>query len=194
MALLSGGDTGWRYLDVAREPKPSRARLGPKRQHGSSLYPSNCELDYDLYRDELPYWVYEYQKIPPLINHIPVKARQTHAGARGKSRLSPQPAARSSPSSPAGRTKPIKGELSQIKAQVDSLLESLDHMDQQRERLAGFKESEKKRGQTGAESPSPAGEGSQEPRKEGTGAGGHSDLCNMDSAEESTDIEDTTWE
>lgn len=31
----------------------------------------------------------------------------------------------------------IKGELSQIKAQVDSLLESLDRMDQRRERLAG---------------------------------------------------------
>lgn len=25
-------------LDMAREPKPSRARLGQKRQHGSSLY------------------------------------------------------------------------------------------------------------------------------------------------------------
>lgn len=31
----------------------------------------------------------------------------------------------------------IKGELSQIKAQVDSLLESLDRMDQRRERLSG---------------------------------------------------------
>ena len=177
----------------------------------------------------------------------------------------------------------IKGELSQIKAQVDSLLESLDRMDQRRERLAGegtgrrpsgtrmsvpgslrahasldpepgvrgpslhsregarhpepagqiplvlpeagraesgplargdpartgllfarvpqisaasvlagSKESEKKRVETGAESPSPAGEGSREPRgKEGTGADGHSDLRNIDSAEESTDTEET---
>ncbi|XP_026712784.1 RNA-binding Raly-like protein [Athene cunicularia] len=190
---------GWKYLDMAREPKPSRARLGQKRQHSSSLYHSNCELDYDLYRDDFPYRVYEYQKIPPLINRIPVKARRTHVGAGGKSSLSPQPGARSSTSSMTGRTKlraeelhSIKGELSQIKAQVDSLLESLDRMDQRRERLAGSKESEKKRVEMGAESPSPAGEGSREPRgKEGMGSDGHSDLRNIDSAEESTDTEET---
>ncbi|KAM6063860.1 RNA-binding Raly-like protein isoform 1-T1 [Theristicus caerulescens] len=209
MTLFGGGDAGWRYLDMAREPKPSRARLGQKRQHGSSLYHSNCDLDYDLYRDDFPYRVHEYQKIPPLINRIPVKARRTHVGTGSKSSLSPQPGARSSTSSTAGRTKcwiltaplpavraeelhSIKGELSQIKAQVDSLLESLDRMDQRRERLAGSKESEKKRVETGAESPSPAGEGSREPRgKEGTGADGHSDLRNIDSTEESTDTEET---
>lgn len=52
-----------------------------------------------------PCRVYEYQKIPPLINRIPVKARRTHVGAGGKSSLSPQPGARSSTSSTAGRTK-----------------------------------------------------------------------------------------
>lgn len=121
MTLFGSGDAGWRYLDMAREPKPSRARLGQKRQHGSSLYHSNCDLDYDLYRDDFPYRVYEYQKIPPLINRIPVKTRRTHVGAGGKSSLSPQPGARSSTSSTAGRTKlraeelhSIKGELSQI--------------------------------------------------------------------------------
>ena len=58
--------------------------------------------------------------------------------------------------------------------------------------LVGSKESEKKRVETGAESPSPAGEGSREPRgKEGTGSDGHSDLRNIDSAEESTDTEET---
>ncbi|XP_009072797.1 PREDICTED: RNA-binding Raly-like protein [Acanthisitta chloris] len=201
----SGGKCLWgliiliiRDLDMAREPKPSRARLGQKRQHSSSLYHSNCDLDYDLYRDDFPYRVYEYQKIPPLINRIPVKARRTHMGAGGKSSLSPQPGARSSTSSTAGRTKlraeelhSIKGELSQIKAQVDSLLESLDRMDQRREHLAGSKETEKKRVELGAESPSPARERSGESRgKEGTGADGHSDLRNIDSAEESTDTEE----
>ncbi|XP_064315239.1 RNA-binding Raly-like protein isoform X3 [Phalacrocorax carbo] len=186
-------------LDMAREPKPSRARLGQKRQHGSSLYHSNCDLDYDLYRDDFSYRVYEYQKIPPLINRIPVKARRTHVGAGSKSSPTPQPGARSSTSSTAGRTKlraeelhSIKGELSQIKAQVDSLLESLDRMDQRRERLAGSKESEKNRVEVGAESLSPAGEGSREPQgKEGMGADGHSDLRNIDSTEESTDTEET---
>ncbi|XP_014804180.1 PREDICTED: RNA-binding Raly-like protein isoform X2 [Calidris pugnax] len=186
---------------MAREPKPSRARLGQKRQHGSSLY-HNCDLDYDLYRDDFPYRVYEYQKIPPLINRIPVKARRSHVGARSKSSLSPQPGARSSSSSAVGRTKlgaeelhSIKGELSQIKARVDSLLESLDRMDQRRERLEGPKESEKKRAETGAESPSPAGEGSREARgKEGTGADGHSDLRNIDSAEEEEEEESTDTE
>ncbi|XP_068811605.1 RNA-binding Raly-like protein isoform X2 [Struthio camelus] len=204
MTLFGSEDACWRYLDMAREPKPSRARLGQKRQHSSALYHSNCDLDYDLYRDDFPYRVYEYQKIPPLINRIPVKARRTHVGAGGKSSLSPQSGTRNSTSSTTGRTKlraeelhSIKGELSQIKAQVDSLLESLDRMDQRRDRLsvsvpAGSKESEKKRVEVGAESPSPAGEGPREPQgKEGSGADGHSDLRNIDSAEESTDTEET---
>ncbi|XP_062442327.1 RNA-binding Raly-like protein isoform X1 [Rhea pennata] len=204
MTLFGSEDACWRYLDMAREPKLSRARLGQKRQHSSTLYHSNCDLDYNLYRDDFPYRVYEYQKIPPLINRIPVKARRTHVGAGGKSSLSPQPGTRSSTSSMTGRTKlraeelhSIKGELSQIKAQVDSLLESLDRMDQRRDRLsvsvpAGSKEIEKKRVEVGAELPSPAGEGPQEPQgKEGSGADGHSDLRNIDSAEESTDTEET---
>ncbi|XP_035192492.1 RNA-binding Raly-like protein isoform X1 [Oxyura jamaicensis] len=196
MSAAGGRDACWRYLDMAREAKPSRARLGQKRQHSSSLYHGNCDLDYDLYRDDFPYRVYEYQKIPPLINRIPVKARRTHAGAGGKSSPSPQPGARSSSSSTGTRTKlraeelhSIKGELSQIKAQVDSLLESLDRMDQRRERLSGCKESEKKRAEVGAASPSPGGEGSR--GKEGTGGDGRSDLRTIDSAEESTDTEET---
>ncbi|XP_062448905.1 LOW QUALITY PROTEIN: RNA-binding Raly-like protein [Rhea pennata] len=174
---------------------------GPHKPAHSSPH-SNCDLDYSLYRDDFPYRVYEYQKIPPLINRIPVKARRTHVGAGGKSSLSPQPGMRSSTSSVTGRTKlwaeelhSIKGELSQIKAQVDSLLESLDRMDQRRDRLSGegmIKEIEKKRVEVGAELPSPAGEGPREPQgKEGSGADGHSCLRNINSAEESTDTEET---
>lgn len=175
----------------------------------------------------------------------------------------------------------IKGELSQIKAQLDSLLESLDRMGQRREHLtgegigrrpsntcvpalgtswahmslspelglrgtslcaqdiqswldrfptsfpssglagksptfwhkgngqgrnsflhrypkflvsafSGFKESEKKRTEPGTESPSPVGEGSQRSQgKEGTRADGDIDLRNIDSAEKSTDTEET---
>ncbi|XP_061231917.1 RNA-binding Raly-like protein [Neopsephotus bourkii] len=195
MTLFGSRDAGWRYLDMAREPKLSRARLGQKRQHGSSLYHSNCDLDYDFCRDEFPHRVYEYQKIPPLINRIPVKTRRAHMGTGGKSSPSAQPKARSSTSSTVERTKlhaeelhSIKGELCQIKAQVDSLLESVDRMDQRRERLAGSKESERKRLGTGAESPSPVEERSQ--GQEGRGADGHSDLHSIDSTEESTDTEE----
>ncbi|XP_053843750.1 RNA-binding Raly-like protein [Vidua macroura] len=199
MTLFGSGDAGWRYLEMARESKASRARLGQKRQHSSSLYHSDCDLDYDLYRDDFPYRVYEYQKIPPLINCIPIKTRRTHLGAGSKSSLSPQPGTRSSSSSTTGRTKlqaeelhSIKGELSQIKAQVDSLLESLDRMGQRRERLTESKEREKKRVEPGTELTSPVGEGSQESqRKEGMGADGDSDLHNIDSVEESTDTEGT---
>ncbi|XP_021264360.1 heterogeneous nuclear ribonucleoprotein C-like isoform X1 [Numida meleagris] len=157
---------------------------------------STCDLDYSLYRDDFPYRVYEYQKIPPLINRIPVKARRTHARAGGTSSPSPQHGARSSASSTGTRTKlraeelhSIKEELSQIKARVDSLLESLERMDQRRERLSGCKESEKKRAEVGSASPAPLGEGSR--GKEGSGGNGRSDLRNIDSAEESTDTEET---
>ncbi|XP_066183422.1 RNA-binding Raly-like protein [Sylvia atricapilla] len=130
-----------------------------------------------------PCKVHEYQKIPPLINHIPVKTRRTHLGAGSKSSLSPQPGMRSSTSSTTGWTKlqaeelqSIKGELSQIKAQVDNLLER-------------SKESEK-RTEPGTESPSPVGDGSQELQgKEGRGADEDSNLRNIDSAE-STDTEE----
>ena len=62
---------------------------------------------------------------------------------RGLSRMACRPAAPGGilmaplPAVRAEELHSIKGELSQIKAQVDSLLESLDRMDQRRERLAG---------------------------------------------------------
>ncbi|XP_067419569.1 RNA-binding Raly-like protein [Emydura macquarii macquarii] len=202
MTLFGSEDGCWRYLDMAREPKPSRSRPGQKRQHGGALYHSNCELDYELYRDDFPYRVYEYQKIPPLINRIPVKTRRAHMGTGGKSSLSPHPGPRGSSNAAVVRTKlraeelhSIKGELSQIKAQVDNLLESLDRMDQRRERLVGergSKEGEKKKAQASEEASYAAGDSLREPRgKESAAADGQSDLRDIDSAEESTDTEET---
>lgn len=49
--------------------------------------------------------VYEYQKIPPLISHIPVKTKRSHLGAGGKSTLAPHTGLKSSNNSMAGRTK-----------------------------------------------------------------------------------------
>ncbi|TRZ25893.1 hypothetical protein HGM15179_001240 [Zosterops borbonicus] len=159
MTLFGSEDRGWRYLDMARESKLSQARLDQKQQHSSSLYHSNCDLDYDLYRDDFPYLVHEYQKIPPLINCIPVKTRGGCSGggcpgwdaflALGGIFMAPLPTVQ------AEELHSIKGELSQIKAQVDGLLESLDCMDQQREHFMESKESEKKRAEPGTESPSP---------------------------------------
>ncbi|XP_074865188.1 RNA-binding Raly-like protein isoform X2 [Carettochelys insculpta] len=192
MTLFGGERACWRYLDMARELKPSRTRPRQKRPHGSALYHS-WDLDYELYREDFPYRVYDYQKIPPLINRIPVKARRAHPGPGGKSRLSPPAGSRGGSSAAVGRTKlraeelhSIKGELSQIKAQVDSLLESLDRMDQRRERPGGERGSKE-----GEEPSSPVGATLQEPwGKESPAGEVRSGLRDIDSAEESTDTEE----
>ncbi|XP_061449961.1 RNA-binding Raly-like protein isoform X2 [Rhineura floridana] len=191
MTLFGSREGCWRYLDMAREPKLSHTRPSQKRQHG--VYPS-CDLDYELFKEDLPYRVYEYQKIPPLISHIPVKIRRSHLGAGGKTSLGAHTVLRGSSNSTSGRTKlraeelhSIKGELSQIKAQVDSLLESLDRMDQRREHPTGSKEV-KKKVVAGTEASYSAGEPIR--RKENTANDGRAVLQDVDSAEESTDTEE----
>ncbi|XP_066493646.1 RNA-binding Raly-like protein isoform X2 [Tiliqua scincoides] len=193
MTLFGSREACWRYLDMAREPKLSHSRpSGQKRQHGGGLYP--CDLDYELYKEDFPYRVYEYQKIPPLISHIPVKTRRSHLGAGGKTGLGPHTSLRGNHNSTTGRTKlraeelhSIKGELSQIKAQVDSLLESLDRMDQRREYPTGSKEGKKKTPPSG-EASYAAGEPSR--KKESTANDGRTTLQDVDSADESTDTEE----
>ncbi|XP_042293935.1 RNA-binding Raly-like protein [Sceloporus undulatus] len=186
MTLFGSSEGYWRYLDMAREPKLSHTRPGQKRQHSGSLYP--CDLDYEIYKDDLPYRVYEYQKIPPLISHIPVKTRRSHLGSGGKTSLGPGLRGNNSM---AGRTKLraeelhcIKGELSQIKVQVDNLLESLDRMDQRRDHNAGSKDSKKKTPASG-EASCPAGDPVQRTENDG-----HAALQDVDSADESTDTEE----
>ncbi|XP_026531723.1 heterogeneous nuclear ribonucleoprotein C-like 1 [Notechis scutatus] len=191
MTLFGRREGCWRYINMAQEPKLSHTRPGQKRQQTVSLYPSNCDLDYELYKDDLPYRIYEYQKIPPLIGHIPIKIRRSHLGAESKTRLSPHTDLRSNSNPTTGRTKlraeelhSIKGELSQIKAQVDNLLESLNRMDQQREHPTGAKENKRK--PFASVDPSyPAGELTRvkgSVRNEGQ--------QEVDSAEESTDTEE----
>ncbi|VFV38938.1 Hypothetical predicted protein [Lynx pardinus] len=87
--------------------------------------------------------VYECQRIPPLINRVPVKIRRTQVGMGIKSSCSPHKGPRKS-HLPQEQIKlqteelhSIRGELSQIKAQVDRLLETLERMDQQRDQLLG---------------------------------------------------------
>ncbi|XP_015280272.1 PREDICTED: RNA-binding Raly-like protein isoform X2 [Gekko japonicus] len=189
MTLFGSREGCWRYLDMAREPKLSHTRPGQKRQHGGGLYHS--DLEYEVYKEDFPYRVYEYQKIPPLISHIPVKTKRSHLGAGGKG---PHTGLKSSGNSMAGRTKlraeelhSIKGELSQIKAQVDSLLDSLDRMDQRREHPTGSKDG-KKKNLSGGESSYAAGD---TPRKKESAANdGHTATQELDSADESTDTEE----
>ncbi|XP_059939849.1 RNA-binding Raly-like protein isoform X4 [Mesoplodon densirostris] len=127
---------------MAREPKPGPAWPGQKRPWGRAIS-CNYDLDYKLYGEDLPYRVYEYQRIPPLINRVPIKSRRTHMGMGVKSNFSPHKAPRNSQLTP--KIKPvqteelhsIRGELSQIKAQVDRLLDTVERMDQQRDQLSG---------------------------------------------------------
>ncbi|XP_048372044.1 RNA-binding Raly-like protein [Sphaerodactylus townsendi] len=192
MTLFGSREACWRYPDMAQEPKLSHTRSGQKRQHSGGLY--HCDLDYEVYKEDFPYRVYEYQKIPPLISHIPVKTKRSHLGSGGKSALGPHTGLRSSSNSMAGRTKlraeelhSIKGELSQIKAQVDSLLESLDRMDQRREHPTGSKEGKKKNLSSGESSYSPS-DTSQ--KKESATNDRHTATQEVDSADESTDTEE----
>ncbi|XP_034281668.1 heterogeneous nuclear ribonucleoprotein C-like 2 isoform X2 [Pantherophis guttatus] len=196
MTLFGRREGCWRYINMAQEPKLRHTRPGQKRQHSESLYPSNCDLDYELYKDDLPYRIYECQKIPPLIGHIPIKTRRSHLGAESKSRLSPHTDLRSNSNPTTGRTKlraeelhSIKGELSQIKVQVDNLLESLNRMDQQREHPTGTKDSKRKLF-TSVDASSPAGELIR--MKESAKNEDHAPQPEVDSAEESTDTEEAT--
>ncbi|XP_077612430.1 uncharacterized protein LOC144225138 [Crocuta crocuta] len=110
---------------------------------GNFTYGSSYDLDYKLSREDVPYRVYEYQRIPPLINHVPVKIRRTQVGMGVKSSFSPHKGPRKS-HLPQEHIKlhseelySIRRELNQIKAQVDRLLENLERMDQQRDQLPG---------------------------------------------------------
>ncbi|KAJ6666020.1 hypothetical protein lerEdw1_000924 [Lerista edwardsae] len=170
MTLFGSRDAGWRYLDMAREPKLSHSRPGgQKRQHSGGLYPG-CDLDYELYKEDFPYRVYEYQKIPPLISHIPVKARRSHLGAGGKTSLGPHTGLRGNQNSTAGRTKC-----------------TLQPRTQNCPPPIGYKEGKKKTPPSG-EASYVAGDSSR--RKDSTANDGHAAQPDVDSADESTDTEE----
>ncbi|XP_073911772.1 uncharacterized protein isoform X5 [Castor canadensis] len=156
---------------MAGEPRPGPTRPGQKRQQGTAIF-----------------WVYEYQRIPPLINQVPAKIRRTHVGLGIKSSCNPHKASRNSHLAPR-QMKPVPTEelhsirraLSQIKAQVDSLLESLEHMDQQDDQPEGKKESEESRSSGSESSSCRTTESQQEPRD-------HRACPEADSSEENTDV------
>ncbi|XP_029781558.1 uncharacterized protein LOC115280657 isoform X3 [Suricata suricatta] len=82
---------------MAGETRPGPTQPGQKRQPGTAISCSNYDLDYKLYREDVPYSrVYEYQGIPPLLNRMPVKIRRTHVGMGVKSSFSPHKGPRKS--------------------------------------------------------------------------------------------------
>uniref|UniRef100_H3AF03 RNA-binding Raly-like protein n=1 Tax=Latimeria chalumnae TaxID=7897 RepID=H3AF03_LATCH len=110
-------------------------------------------MDYDYYKDQLCNRMYDYPRVlPPTQAVVPVKRPQTTASIHRKGRPSIIARGRSPPDSQSPkRTKLraedihiIKTELTQIKAQVDGLLDSLEKMDQQtrKQRVAESKGSE----------------------------------------------------
>ncbi|XP_070941034.1 RNA-binding Raly-like protein [Macaca nemestrina] len=144
---------------MAQDPKAGPAQPGQKRQQGTRVF-----------------WVYEYQRIrmPTLINHMPVKIRRAHMGMGVRSGFSPQRVSRNSPL-PSGQKKfpteelhDIQGALWQIKAQVDSLLQSLERMDRQQVPPVATKDSGKNRG-PGSKGSSCSSEPPQKPRSEEAG-------------------------
>ncbi|XP_072587637.1 RNA-binding Raly-like protein isoform X2 [Vulpes vulpes] len=183
---------------MAGEPGPGPAHPGLKRPQGTaSPCTSDYDLDHKLYREDVPYRVYEYQRIPPLINRVPVKIRRTQVGMGVKSsfRLHTGPRKSHLPREqiklPTEELHSIRGELSQIKAQVDRLLENLEHMGQQRDQLptGGLghiprsEDSEENRGPESKGSSCRITELQQEPR----GQRAHPEA---DSSEDSTDPEE----
>ncbi|XP_029781557.1 RNA-binding Raly-like protein isoform X2 [Suricata suricatta] len=155
---------------MAGETRPGPTQPGQKRQPGTAISCSNYDLDYKLYREDVPYRVYEYQGIPPLLNRMPVKIRRTHVGMGVKSSFSPHKGPRKS-HLPREQIKlqtkelhSIRRELNQIKAQVDRLLENLERMDQQRDQFPGSDASEENRAAVSKSYSCRITEAKQEPR------------------------------
>ncbi|XP_062032022.1 RNA-binding Raly-like protein [Lepus europaeus] len=175
---------------MAREPRLGPARPGQKRPRSTAILGSSghCDLDYKLYAEDVPYRVYENQRIPPLINHVPVRIRRTHAGMGVKGSFGPHKAPKNGPlpprriQPPTGELHSIREELSQIKAQVDSLLESLERMDPQRHQAAGTMDSEETKGPGSESAWCRSTENQWEPRGQRAGA-------QMDSAKAGTSTE-----
>ncbi|KAL6061798.1 hypothetical protein STEG23_022386 [Scotinomys teguina] len=106
-------------LNMVGEPRPGSAHPGKKRPQDTTIFPVN-----------------EIKRTSLLINQVPAKSRRTHLSPRFKNNYSPYKDCRNS-FLPLGQRKSIqteeldsiRRELSKIRAQVDSLLESLESME-----------------------------------------------------------------
>ncbi|CAO2609979.1 hypothetical protein LEMLEM_LOCUS14449, partial [Lemmus lemmus] len=114
---------------MAGEPRPGFAHPGPKRPQDMTIF----RVD-------------KSKKTPLLINQVPAKSLRPHLSPRVTNTYYPCPykACRDSRLPPGQRKSvqteeldSIRRELSKIKAQVDSLLKSLEFMEQQRDQHTG---------------------------------------------------------
>ncbi|XP_011246874.1 uncharacterized protein Gm38523 isoform X2 [Mus musculus] len=111
---------------MAGKPRPASAHPGQKRP-----------------RDRIIFWVDESKRTPLLINQVPAKSRRTHLSTEVKNTYNTHKACRKG-HVPLRQIKyqteeldSIRRELSKIKAQVDSLLKSLESMEQETDQHVG---------------------------------------------------------
>ncbi|KAL1785552.1 heteroproteinous nuclear ribonucleoproteins C1/C2 isoform X1 [Sigmodon hispidus] len=132
-------------INLAAEPKVNRGKAGVKRS-AAEMYGSSFDLDYDFQRDYYDR-MYSYPARvpppPPIARAVVPSKRQRVSGntsRRGKSGFNSKSGQWGS-SSKSGKLKgddlqAIKKELTQIKQQVDSLLESLEKIEKEQSKQA----------------------------------------------------------
>ncbi|XP_055778310.1 RNA-binding Raly-like protein isoform X1 [Salvelinus fontinalis] len=144
MTLFKSEYHSLRHRTMTGELRTSRPKAGTKRA-SSEAYRSDYDLEYDSYPDDLYGRVIDYQRIsasvmPVPVEHSPMKHSRDPSFSSGlhRSRDRPQDK-RSAQRTGSSRAKlkmaellAIKRELTQIKVQIDGLLDSVDKMDRQR--------------------------------------------------------------
>lgn len=132
-------------MSMSGDLKTSRSRTATKRP-SSAPYGSEYDLDYECYQEDYYDRVYDYQRVPASLPPLPLgsslsKRPRSSSSSSGHRRSRDRPPFKSSRAQSTGssRTKlrldelqGIKKELTQIKTQIDGLLDSLDRMDTQR--------------------------------------------------------------
>ncbi|XP_064414541.1 RNA-binding Raly-like protein isoform X2 [Latimeria chalumnae] len=146
MTLYKNEHHSQRHINMDGESKPSRPRPGEKRS-ATNLYGSSFDSDGNYYRDDSCVRIYDNPRVlHPTRPAPPVKAPRItdEAAKRSKGSVSG-----SKPKSKADDLQTIKKELTQIKTQIDGLLESLDMMERKRKTQTGTrKESEERTAQS----------------------------------------------
>ncbi|XP_052007751.1 RNA-binding protein Raly-like [Xyrauchen texanus] len=136
------------YMSMTEDQKSTRSKLRGVKRPSSTSYQSEVELDCDCYQDDLYDRVYNYQHIPSTVSPLPYGSSLTKQlrSTSSMSSLHSQKQSRDRPTSRSSRPHSsnramlkmeelqlIKRELTEIKVQVDGLLDSLDRMDRQRQ-------------------------------------------------------------